>query len=196
MYNALTTRTEVPLPAFSLLFLVFGLRIRSSLALCAERRANSVVRFKYYQFSSKPHFMWIFFNREFSSQPHIAGGPRQLDLANKLTALWTKFGLDKVEKPEYRVLLSYPQHNKPNRVTLMENGEAIYNITGKIKVREIQTFLQLWCRNYRCIISTHGQLLLGTGLVYTSRYYVFLNKQTRKQTNESKWSNFGIQGKK
>jgi len=72
--------------------------------------------------------------REFSSQPHIAGGPRQLDLANKLTALWTKFGFDKVEKPEYRVLLSYPTHNKPNRVTLVDNGEAIYNITGKIKI--------------------------------------------------------------
>lgn len=72
--------------------------------------------------------------REFSSHPHIAGGPRQLDLANKLTALWTKFGFDKVEKPEYRVLLSYPQRNKPNRVTLVENGEAIYNITGKIKI--------------------------------------------------------------
>lgn len=39
------------------------------------------------------------------------------------------------------MLLSYPTHNKPNRVTLVDNGEAIYNITGKIKVREIQTFL-------------------------------------------------------
>lgn len=72
--------------------------------------------------------------REFSSRPHIAGSPRQLDLANKLVERWTEFGFDKVEKPEYRVLLSYPQPSQPNRVTLIEDGRAIYNITGKIKI--------------------------------------------------------------
>ena len=78
----------------------------------------------------------VYLNREFSSRPHIAGSPRQLDLANKLVERWTEFGFDKVEKPEYRVLLSYPQPSQPNRVTLIEDGRAIYNITGKIKVKD------------------------------------------------------------
>ena len=80
-------------------------------------------------------FEFIFL-REFSSEPHIAGSQRQRDLADKLATHWTEFGFDKVEKPEYNVLLSFPQTEKPNRVTLVEDGKVIYNITGKIKVRK------------------------------------------------------------
>ena len=74
------------------------------------------------------------FFREFSKQPHLAGSPRQRELADKLAANWTAFGFDKVEKPQYQVLLSFPQPNKPNRVAIVENGTVIYDITGKIKV--------------------------------------------------------------
>ena len=82
----------------------------------------------------------LFFNhetrsyREFSKQPHIAGSERQRELADKLAASWTTFGFDKVEKPQYQVLLSFPQPNKPNRVTIVESGNVIYDIPGKIKV--------------------------------------------------------------
>jgi len=72
--------------------------------------------------------------REFSKQPHIAGSSRQRELANKLAANWTAFGFDKVEKPQYQVLLSFPQPDKPNRVTIVESDKVIYDITGKIKI--------------------------------------------------------------
>ena len=75
------------------------------------------------------------FHREFSSRPHIAGSDRQQVLANKLVASWNTFGFDKVEKPEYKVLLSFPQPEKPNRVSLVENGSVIYETVGKIKVK-------------------------------------------------------------
>lgn len=74
------------------------------------------------------------FYREFSAQPHIAGSARQHELANKLAASWKEFGFDKVEKPAYKVLLSFPQPNKPNKVSIVESGTVIYSITGKIKV--------------------------------------------------------------
>ncbi len=72
--------------------------------------------------------------REFSKQPHIAGSQRQHELADKLAANWSIFGFDKVEKPEYQVLLSFPQPDKPNKVTMVESGKVIYGITGKIRV--------------------------------------------------------------
>ena len=69
-------------------------------------------------------------------RPHIAGSQRQQDLADDLATRWKSFGFDKVEKPEYKVLLSFPQPEKPNRVTLVEKGAVIYDIEGKIKVSD------------------------------------------------------------
>ena len=79
-------------------------------------------------------FKFNCFYREFSKQPHIAGSLRQRELADELATNWTAFGFDKVEKPQYQVLLSFPQPNKPNRVAIVENSRVIYDITGKIKV--------------------------------------------------------------
>lgn len=61
-------------------------------------------------------------------------------MADKLAASWTTFGFDKVEKPQYQVLLSFPQPNKPNRVAIVESGKVIYDITGKIKVCRLSFF--------------------------------------------------------
>ena len=48
---------------------------------------------------------------------------------------WTTYGFDKVEMPEYSVLLSYPKADKPNKVTLMyDNGTVIYESLGEEKV--------------------------------------------------------------
>lgn len=82
------------------------------------------------------------FYREFSKQPHIAGSPRQRELADELASNWTAFGFDKVEKPQYQVLLSFPQPNKPNRVAIVENGAVIYDITGKIKVCRLRILVK------------------------------------------------------
>ena len=94
------------------------------------------------------------FYREFSKQPHIAGSPRQRQLADKLAANWTAFGFDKVEKPQYQVILSFPQPNKPNRVAIVENGTVIYDITGKIKV----------CR-LRFLVKSFGPSILKLSLI-------------------------------
>lgn len=100
--------------------------------------------------------------REFSKQPHIAGSSRQRDLANELAANWTTFGFDKVEKPQYRVLLSFPQPKKPNRVTIVESGNIIYDIPGKIKVRRmsfsVEKILQYLVKN--------SDSLLGEELIF------------------------------
>ena len=87
-------------------------------------------------------------SRDFSTQPHIAGSPRQLKLANTLATNWKSYGFDKVEKPEYNVLLSFPQPNKPNKVTIVENGTTIYEIAGQIKV---DSFLPFFFRYFLLI---------------------------------------------
>ena len=73
--------------------------------------------------------------RLFSEKPHIAGSPRQKKLADILKQRWEDYGFDKVEMPEYKVLLSFPQKDNPNTVTLFNGSTIVFNITGKEKVR-------------------------------------------------------------
>lgn len=41
--------------------------------------------------------------------------------------------------PEYKVLLSLPQEDKPNKVELISNGTTQFTILGKIKVRWVHS---------------------------------------------------------
>lgn len=73
--------------------------------------------------------------RFFTSEPHMAGSKRQRDLAVYLADKWRAYGFDEVEMPEYKVLLSLPQEDKPNTVKVISNGTTQHTILGKIKVK-------------------------------------------------------------
>ncbi|XP_032228690.2 glutamate carboxypeptidase 2 [Nematostella vectensis] len=73
----------------------------------------------------------------FSSRPHIAGSPRQVELANDLARRWREAGFDRVEMPQYQVLLSFPQKDKPNLVTLLHsNGSIAYQTSAEEQIAE------------------------------------------------------------
>ena len=74
--------------------------------------------------------------RYFSEKPHLAGSPRQKELANELEKRWkTEYGFDKVEKPEYKALLSFPDTENPTRITIKyKNGTIIHQIKGEEQV--------------------------------------------------------------
>ncbi|KAL9966684.1 hypothetical protein ACROYT_G024796 [Oculina patagonica] len=72
--------------------------------------------------------------RLFTSEPHIAGSKRQDALINHIATKWREYGFDKVEIPEYQVLLSMPQEDQPNTVEVLNNGAVEYRILGKINV--------------------------------------------------------------
>ncbi len=57
----------------------------------------------------------IFFYRDLTSRPHLAGLQEDLDSAIVIEQRWENDGLQ-VNKPKYNVLLSYPDDNVPNQL--------------------------------------------------------------------------------
>ncbi|PFX14387.1 putative N-acetylated-alpha-linked acidic dipeptidase isoform X2 [Stylophora pistillata] len=73
--------------------------------------------------------------RFYSKEPHLAGGDRQRQLAFKLAETWRGYVFDEVEIPDYKVLLSYPEENNPNTISVVsENGTLVKNFTEQLKV--------------------------------------------------------------
>ncbi|CAF3975191.1 unnamed protein product [Rotaria sp. Silwood2] len=71
--------------------------------------------------------------KDLASRPHIAGLPEDLESAQVIEQRWINDGLQ-VTKPKYNVLLSYPDDNNPNRVTLtIGNGIVIIQTNGTEK---------------------------------------------------------------
>lgn len=66
----------------------------------------------------------------------MAGSARQLELAEYLAKKWREDEFDEVEMPEYNVLLSVPQDDKPNRITVVNNGSIVQTIPCQIEVRD------------------------------------------------------------
>lgn len=64
----------------------------------------------------------------------MGGSKRQQDLAENLAEKWRKYGFDVVEMPEYKVPLSLPQEDKPNKVEVIRNGTIQTTILGKVEV--------------------------------------------------------------
>lgn len=63
----------------------------------------------------------------------MAGSKRQRDLAVHLSEKWRIYGFDEVEMPEYKVPLSLPQEDKPNKVEVIINGTVAHTILGKLE---------------------------------------------------------------
>ena len=79
--------------------------------------------------------IFLLFCRFFSEKPHVAGSPRQKELADELEKRWKDYGFDKVEKPEYKALLSFPDTENPTRITIKyKNGSIIHQIKGEEQV--------------------------------------------------------------
>ena len=79
--------------------------------------------------------IFLLFCRFFSKKPHVAGSPRQKELADELEKRWKDYGFDKVEKPEYKALLSFPDTENPTRITIKyKNGSIIHQIKGEEQV--------------------------------------------------------------
>ncbi|CAF4395071.1 unnamed protein product, partial [Adineta steineri] len=72
--------------------------------------------------------------KDLTSRPHLAGLPEDLASAIVIEQRWIKDGL-KVTKPKYNVLLSYPDDNNPNQVTLTSSsGTIIIQTSGTEQV--------------------------------------------------------------
>ncbi|CAF0745500.1 unnamed protein product [Adineta steineri] len=75
--------------------------------------------------------------KDLTSRPHMAGLPEDLASAIVIEQRWINDGL-KVTKPKYNVLLSYPDDNNPNRVTLTSSsGTIIIQTNGTEQVYDI-----------------------------------------------------------
>ena len=70
--------------------------------------------------------------------------------------------------PEYKVLLSLPQEDKPNKVELISNGTTQFTILGKIKVRWVHSI-------------TYNVTII---FFFSPPRHAKTNKQTNKQTKK------------
>ena len=56
-------------------------------------------------------------------------------MADMLAQDWQQYGFDEVEMPAYKVLLSYPEKDKPNMISVVDsNGTVVKNFTEQLKV--------------------------------------------------------------
>ena len=75
-----------------------------------------------------------------TAEPHIAGGPRDLELTDWIRDKWTEFGLDTVSLDTYNFLLSFPDSARPNKIHLLD-------AEGNVR-KYIQTFCHEGAYNY------------------------------------------------
>ena len=72
--------------------------------------------------------IFLFYSRTFSSVPHLAASPRDVEMAGIIESLWKQYGFE-VELPTYEVLLSYPKKNSSNKVQIInDTGHPIYEV--------------------------------------------------------------------
>ena len=85
--------------------------------------------------SEEYHSKLSSFCRYFSERPHVGGTPRSKELANEIERRWREYNFDKVEQPEYDILLPYVQPNVSNSVQILNPiGEVTFEFSGKEKV--------------------------------------------------------------
>ncbi|CAF1561470.1 unnamed protein product [Rotaria sp. Silwood1] len=68
-------------------------------------------------------------SKDLTSRPHLAGLAEDLESAEVIEKRWLNDGFE-VTKPRYNVLLSYPDENNPNRVTLKNGNTVIFQTAG------------------------------------------------------------------
>ena len=65
------------------------------------------------------------FLQELAASPHLAGGPRDRQLAHWIKDTWRGFGLDSVSLQSYNFLLSYPDSENPNKIFLLDQAGEV-----------------------------------------------------------------------
>ncbi|XP_022090537.1 glutamate carboxypeptidase 2-like [Acanthaster planci] len=65
--------------------------------------------------------------RYFTKVPHIAGSPAERSNAEYMRDTWEEQGLDSARLVPYDVLLSYPDDNIPNKVSILDDGNEIFH---------------------------------------------------------------------
>ncbi|XP_071788904.1 N-acetylated-alpha-linked acidic dipeptidase 2-like [Asterias amurensis] len=65
--------------------------------------------------------------RLFTSTPHLAGTAADKKNADYVRDEWIKYGLKPVRQNAYNVLLSYPDSEKPNRVTVLNSNGTTFS---------------------------------------------------------------------
>jgi len=69
----------------------------------------------------------VYYCRQFTVYPHLAGTPGEDRLAGEVYNTWVQQGLDYVTNDTYEVLLSYPNRSDPNYVYLLDSdGHQVY----------------------------------------------------------------------
>ncbi|XP_072013141.1 putative N-acetylated-alpha-linked acidic dipeptidase [Amphiura filiformis] len=69
-----------------------------------------------------------------SAVPHLAGTPEGLKTAEYVRDKWLEQGLDSAKLVPYNVMLSYPNPDLPNKVSLLENGTEIFHSALEEKI--------------------------------------------------------------
>ncbi|XP_071801954.1 N-acetylated-alpha-linked acidic dipeptidase 2-like [Asterias amurensis] len=64
--------------------------------------------------------------RYFTNKPHIGGSPAEHENAEYIRDKWLEQGLDSAKLVPYDVLLSYPDENIPNKVSILNDGVEIF----------------------------------------------------------------------
>ncbi|CAM4944796.1 unnamed protein product [Rotaria socialis] len=149
-------------------FLIIGALLGICLALgvgiiighFAIRKTNTSISSKYAHLTRQadPHNYQTFISsvraenietdlRDLTSRPHIAGLPEDLESAQVIEERWKRDGLQ-VTKPRYNVLLSYPDDNRPNRVTLRSadgtitiETEGVEHVYDPNQIQTVKPFL-------------------------------------------------------
>ncbi|XP_067127269.1 N-acetylated-alpha-linked acidic dipeptidase 2-like [Centruroides vittatus] len=81
--------------------------------------------------------------RVLTDQPHIAGTERDIQLAHYIRDLWTEQGLDEVKLVPYNVLLSYPNPNKANEISIVnDQGEVSFIACHEEKILQNKFCIQ------------------------------------------------------
>uniref|UniRef100_A0A914PKX1 Uncharacterized protein n=1 Tax=Panagrolaimus davidi TaxID=227884 RepID=A0A914PKX1_9BILA len=60
-----------------------------------------------------------------TSDPHVAGTENNKRVGEKILNLWKKNGLEDVHFVDYNVLLSYPDYENPNHVSILDPGRRV-----------------------------------------------------------------------
>ena len=76
------------------------------------------------------------FHRYFSKHPHVGGTKRSKELADEIARRWKDdYKFDKVEQPEYNILLPYVHPNVSNSVQILNSERNVtFEFSGREKV--------------------------------------------------------------
>jgi len=71
----------------------------------------------------------VILSRNFTSKPHLAGTTGEKETAEYIRDTWIQQGLQPVQMIPYDVLLSYPDRDDPNRITLYDENDQVVYVT-------------------------------------------------------------------